>query len=85
MIHPSRKGIYCDLCGSEVLITKGKIEYFSSNIKKVITRQTASEVDDVLDIDMCENCYRKLYDRVYKVSLVNDEKRKRYGKHIRHD
>lgn len=81
MIHPSNKGIYCDLCSKEVLIQSNEITYYTINMKKVITRKNMpKDVNDVLDLDFCETCYQKFYDRVYKISLINDEKSKKYGK-----
>jgi hypothetical protein len=83
MIHPSGKGIYCDLCGKEVLIENNSITYYSSNVKKVISEKNMpNNIQDVLDMDYCESCYKIFYDRVYKVSLINDEKRKSYKKHV---
>lgn len=80
MIHPSKRGIYCDLCGKEVLIENDSITYYSINMKKVISRRDMPpDADDVLDMDFCEECHQKMRDRIYKVSLINDEKRKQYG------
>ena len=81
MIHPSRKGIYCDLCGKEVLISKEEITYYTIQMKKVTSRKDIPpDVEDSLDMDFCVECHEKLYDRVHKVSLVNDEKRKNYAR-----
>jgi hypothetical protein len=83
MFHPSRKGIYCDLCGDEVLIneTKKEITYYTVNMKSVVTRdRVAQEIKDVLDMDFCEKCHGILRERVLKVSEVNNKKREIYGK-----
>lgn len=86
MMHPSRKGIYCDLCGKEVLIENGEITYYSINMKEVVARKDTPPVsEDTLDLDFCEECHQKLRERVHKVSLANDEKRKEYASvHFRH-
>lgn len=87
MLHPSRNGIYCDLCGKEVLIESDKIEYYTIDMKKITTRKGMKlELEQSIELDFCLECHQKFYDRVYKVSLVNDEKRKQYAsKHFRHD
>lgn len=84
MFHPSRQGIYCDLCGEEVLIKRDKVEYYSINMKKVsVHRNMPKELDDVLDIDFCENCYLRMRERVLKVSEINNQKREKYArKHV---
>jgi hypothetical protein len=81
MINPSRKGIYCDLCGAEVLIKNSSIEYFSSNFRHIVSKSNSNSTDEVLDVDLCSECYQKIYDRVYKVSLENDKKRKKASKY----
>jgi len=81
MIHPSRKGVYCDLCGAEVLIKEKEIQYYTINMRKVIARKDMPhDIEDTMEMDFCEECHTKLYERVHKVSLINDEKRKSYGR-----
>lgn len=82
MYHPSRKGIYCDLCGDEVLIKDAKeILYYSVNMKKVVVRdKMANNVEDVLDMDFCAKCHKTFHDRVLKVSIENNKKREQYGR-----
>lgn len=81
MHHPSRRGIYCDLCGKEVLIENDSITYYSINMKMVSSyKDKPREVQDALDLDFCEDCKQTIYDRVYKVTEINNEKRANYGK-----
>lgn len=84
MLHPSRKGIYCDLCGKEVLIESDMIEYYNIDMKKVIAKKDSKiELEQSIELDFCVDCHQKLYDRVHRVSLSNDEKRKNYAsKHL---
>lgn len=83
MFHPSRRGIYCDLCGEEVLIndkTK-EIKYYSINMKSVVARdKMPNDVNEALDMDFCEKCHNTLRERVLKVSEVNNKKRENYGR-----
>lgn len=80
MIHPSRRGIYCDLCGLEILIENNQIEYYSIEIKKVINSKNSKSIEEGVEMDVCEKCHSILYERVHKVSIINDQKRKSYGK-----
>lgn len=81
MFHPSSMGIYCDLCGDEVLIKHQEITYYSINMKRVIARdKQANDVEDVLDLDFCEKCHKTLRERVLKVSEINNKKREQYGR-----
>ena len=84
MFHPSRKGIYCDLCGDEVLIECSKeILYYSVNMKRVTARdKIAHEIEDVLDMDFCEKCHKTFHNRVLKVSEENNKKRDQYGRNL---
>lgn len=81
MFHPSRQGIYCDLCGAEVLAQRDKVEYYSINMKKVtVHKNLPKDIDDVLDIDFCENCYLRMRERVLKVAEINNQKREEYAR-----
>jgi hypothetical protein len=82
MIHPSKKGIYCDLCGLEVLLNKGTVNYYNSNIKHIIANKEKITPEDVLDIDICEKCYKELHQKVYKISIENNKKVESYARHI---
>lgn len=84
MYHPSRKGIYCDLCGKEVLIEDQEITYYSINMKRVVSRDSMpNDVEDVMDLDFCGDCHAKMHERVLKVAEINNQKRAKYGKSIR--
>jgi len=81
MFHPSSQGIYCDLCGKEVLITDDQIEYYSINMKRVIDhKDRPKDIEDVLDMDFCDECHSRMRERVLKVTEVNNKKRAQYGK-----
>lgn len=84
MYHPSKRGIYCDLCGREVLIEKDSITYYSINMKKVTSyKDRPNDISDALDLDFCEQCKQIIYERVHKVTITNNEKRDQYGrKHV---
>lgn len=81
MFHPSRKGVYCDLCGKEVLIKNNGIEYYTINMKKVVSQENMpSNIEDVLDVEFCSECYSRMRERVLKVSEINNQKREKYAR-----
>jgi hypothetical protein len=56
MIHPSRKGIICDISGKSVLAKAGKIEYYSVSIDRI---SDANGDDHELDLDISEKVFKK--------------------------
>lgn len=82
MFHPSRKGIYCDFCSDEVLISNGNksITYYLMNVKKaVVTENMPHDIKDTLDMDICEKCHERFKERVLEVANVNNKKRESHG------
>ena len=57
MIHPSRRGIICDLSGKHVLKSDGNLVYYSVSIDKV--SESSSEDEHVLDLDISEEIFNK--------------------------
>jgi hypothetical protein len=63
MLLPSRDGIKCDLCGTEL---KNKFEYYSYACTKVSVDKERAQSgkstvtdDDILDFDVCVKCHTK--------------------------
>jgi len=81
MLHPNNNGIYCDLCGKEVLVSSDGIEYYSINMKRIIQNANSpKDIDDVLDVDFCHDCYLRMHQRVLKVAEINNKKREKYAR-----
>jgi len=75
MLHPSRQGIFCDLCGKEVLISDKSIKYCGVNIRQVESfAKRPNDVNDVLDIECCSECFEPLRNKVAQVAKENNQK-----------
>lgn len=56
MIHPSKKGIICDMSGKSVLAQGGKVEYYSVSIDRI---SDVNGDDHELDLDISEDVFKK--------------------------
>jgi hypothetical protein len=56
MIHPSKKGIICDVSGKTVLEKGGKVEYYSVSIDGI---SELTDDEHKLDLDISEKVFEK--------------------------
>ena len=72
-----RRGISCDLCGSE---HRDKFEYYSFKIDKVAVDSEMKKTGVInidrrfLDVDICPNCQEKMTKQMEKVILMRKSK-----------
>ena len=74
MFTKEKDGIICDQCGAKLA---NKFDYFSmksSRVKVDLERKSSEVVQvekDILDFEVCPNCYKKLTDKVLEIANAN--------------
>ena len=82
MMTDDKKGIMCDICGSE---HREKFIYYSSVFDKVSVDSAQKKVGVVdadkrtLELDLCEKCYGDMKTKVLEVINKKDKKPKGKG------
>ena len=77
MRHPHKANtLLCDWCGTEIPFTSDVLQYYSINFKKIAITMSAklnkTDVDDSLDLDICNNCYDTIFVKVKEINIKNN-------------